>query len=102
MSAGHLIGYLIPQRQVGSPIALQVLTGAEGRLRRSGNFALRDIGCVDCGGVASLRDCLPTDFLKRIAPEVATEVEDVRKIENRLEIRSPARHEAARPEARNH
>jgi osmotically-inducible protein OsmY len=75
---------------------------AEGRLGKSGNFALGDIGCVDCGGVASLRDCLPTDFLKRIAPEVVAEVEGVREIENRIEITSPARHEAAGPEARNH
>ena len=59
---------------------------AEGRLRRSSYLALRDIDCMSCEGVVTLRGCLPTYYLKQIAQHVVAELEGVCGISNQIEV----------------
>jgi osmotically-inducible protein OsmY len=64
---------------------------AEGHLRRSSYFALRDIGCTCHEGVVTLRGCLPTYYLKQLAQHVVSEIEDVCGIINQIEVLASSR-----------
>ena len=61
------------------------------RLRRSGDLALSDVSCDARDDVIYLRGRLPSYSLKQSAQAVATEVEGVRRVVNRIEVIAPAR-----------
>ncbi|MFI5455973.1 MAG: BON domain-containing protein [Isosphaerales bacterium] len=63
---------------------------AEDRFRASGYLALHDVSCVASDGVVSLHGCLPSYHLKQVAQEIATGVEGVRHVINRIEVLTPA------------
>jgi hypothetical protein len=60
------------------------------QLRRSNYGALRNISCLASDGVLTLRGSLPTYYLKQMAQEIASRVEGVRHVVNRIEVRRPA------------
>ena len=62
---------------------------AEERLRRSSYLALRDISCIASDGVVYLHGCLPSYYLKQVAQEIASGVEGVRHVVNRIEVVAP-------------
>jgi osmotically-inducible protein OsmY len=69
---------------------------AEARLRSNPYLALKNVTCEDAsggGGVLVLRGCLPTYYLKQVAQTVVAQVEGVRRIENQIQVVSPAPHE---------
>jgi hypothetical protein len=64
---------------------------AEQRLRQSSYLALRDVTCTDIDGVVHLGGRLPSYYLKQIAQEVASGVEGVGHVVNRIQVLAPAR-----------
>jgi hypothetical protein len=66
----------------------------EAQLRRSNYRALRDISCLTSDGVVCLMGFLPSDYLKQVAQEIASGVEGVRHIVNRIQVFPP---DAPRP-----
>lgn len=59
---------------------------AEGRLRRSGYLALRDVSCEVSGRVAWLRGRLPSYYLKQMAQAVVADVEGVQQVINLIDV----------------
>jgi osmotically-inducible protein OsmY len=72
--------------------ALRVSERVENRLRNSAYSALRSLYCETYEGITILRGRLPTYYLKQIAQTVATQVEGVTEIVNRIEVVPPAGH----------
>jgi len=62
---------------------------AEDQLRRSSYLSLRDISCIASDGVVYLHGCLPSNYLKQVAQEIASGVEGVRHVVNRIEVFAP-------------
>jgi len=63
---------------------------AERRLRSNPNLALRGISCDYLDGVLFLRGCLPTYYLKQLAQQVVVGLEGVERIDNQVEVVTPA------------
>ena len=63
---------------------------AERSLRSNSYLALKNISCDLLDGVLVLRGCLPTYYLKQIAQEVVAHLEGVKRIENRIQVVTPA------------
>jgi len=59
------------------------------RLRRSNYWALRDISCSTRDGVVCLMGFLPSYYLKQVAQEIASGVEGVRHVVNRIQVFPP-------------
>ena len=63
---------------------------AEGCLRRNPYLALKNVACDCREGVLVLRGCLPSYYLKQVAQEVVARLEGVERIENQIEVLTPA------------
>ncbi|HEV8060179.1 MAG TPA: BON domain-containing protein [Gemmataceae bacterium] len=64
---------------------------AESRLRYQPHRALKNIRCECADGVLTLRDRLPTHYLKQIAQAVVAGTEGIERIDNRIEVIGPGR-----------
>ena len=64
----------------------------EQRLVRSGYRALHDLSCLISDDVVYLRGCLPSQYLKQVAQEIALGIEGVRQVINEIEVSRPGRH----------
>ena len=73
---------LIKQRE-----AIQAL--AEGRMRQSGYYELRDVSCDFHEGVLTLRGCVTSYYLKQLAQSLVFHLVGVEELNNRLEVISP-------------
>lgn len=62
---------------------------AEERLRASSYLALRDISCLASHDVLYLYGRLRSHYLKQVAQELASGVEGVRQVVNRIEVVAP-------------
>ena len=62
---------------------------AEGRLRSHPHLALKNICCVYQNGLLSLRGCLPTYYLKRLAQEAVADLEGVDRTDNQIQVVAP-------------
>jgi osmotically-inducible protein OsmY len=63
---------------------------AEQRLRSNPYRALKNITCDWLDGVLVLRGCLPTYYLKQIAQEAVASLEGVERIDNQIQVVTPA------------
>jgi len=63
---------------------------AERALRNSPYLALRNVTCDYQGGVLILRGCLPSYYLKQLAQEAVTDLDEVDRIENQIQVVTPA------------
>jgi hypothetical protein len=63
---------------------------AEGRLRGKPYLALRNLSCDCRGGVLVLRGRLPTYYLKQVAQEAVARLEGVERIDNQIQVVTPA------------
>jgi hypothetical protein len=63
---------------------------AEGRLRRNPYLALKHVACDCRGEVLVLRGCLPSYYLKQIAQEAVASLEGVVRIDNQIQVVTPA------------
>jgi osmotically-inducible protein OsmY len=82
------------QAIVGHSRAVAIRRAAEHRLRCSGYLALRDVDCMASGDVLYLHGRLSSYFLKQIAQEIASNVEGVRRVINRIDVRRQSGHGA--------
>jgi hypothetical protein len=60
-------------------------------LRGNPYLALKNISCEWRDGALTLRGCLPSYYLKQLAQSVASRVPGVGRLENKIEVVSPAR-----------
>jgi osmotically-inducible protein OsmY len=63
---------------------------AERCLRSNSYLALKNISCDWLDGVLVLRGCLPTYYLKQIAQEAVAPLEGVERIDNQIQVVTPA------------
>ena len=63
---------------------------AERCLRSNSYLALSNVSCDCSNGVVVLRGCLPTYYLKQVAQEVVAHLEGVVRIDNQIEVMTPA------------
>jgi hypothetical protein len=63
---------------------------AEDLFRRSAYLALRNLTCVDSGGVLTLSGQVSSYYLKQVAQEIAARVEGVRVVINAIEVHARA------------
>ena len=63
---------------------------AEGCLRRNPYLALKNVACDCREGVLVLRGCLPSYYLKQIAQEAVASLEGVERIDNEIQVVTPA------------
>ena len=59
---------------------------AQGRLKGSAYFALRDIDCVHQDGVLTLRGHLPSYYLKQMAQASVSDIAGVRAVANCIKV----------------
>ncbi len=71
---------------------------AEERFRESSYLAVRTISCTVGDGVIHLHGSLPSHYLKQVAQELASSVEGVHRVINRIEVFAPAVQGRPRPE----
>jgi len=71
---------------------------AEERFRESSYLAVRTISCTVGDGVIHLHGSLPSHYLKQVAQELASSVEGVRQVINRIEVFAPAVQKRPHPE----
>jgi osmotically-inducible protein OsmY len=67
-----------------------VVRQAEERFRRSGYLALREVSCLAGDGVVTLQGRLPSHYLKQVAQEIASGLEGVHRVVNRIKVYGPA------------
>jgi osmotically-inducible protein OsmY len=63
---------------------------AERRLRSHPYLALKNVACDYQGGVLALRGCLPSYYLKQIAQEAVASLAGVERIDNQIQVVTPA------------
>jgi hypothetical protein len=63
---------------------------AERCLRRLPYLALRNVSCAWHDGVLVLRGCLPTYYLKQLAQEAVAPLAGARRIDNQIQVVTPA------------
>ena len=73
-----------------APIPADIQGMAEGCLRSNPYLALKNVSCDWLDGVLVLRGCLPTYYLKQVAQEVIAQVEGVQRIDNQIQVLTPA------------
>jgi osmotically-inducible protein OsmY len=76
----------------------EIVTSARGRLGQSPYSALRSIDWVCRDGVATLRGCLPSHYLKQIAQETVARIDGLTAVVNDIEVMAPRASEAANRE----
>jgi osmotically-inducible protein OsmY len=79
------------QTIVGNARTSAIRRTAEERLRSSGYLALRDVDCMARDDEVYLQGRLPSYFLKQLAQEIASGVEGVRRVVNRIDVLRPVR-----------
>jgi len=80
----------IPDRETSTTCHHPAIDSKVGeQFRRSNYCALRDISCVTSNGVVCLIGLLPSHYLKQIAQEIASSVEGVSQVVNRIEVVRP-------------
>jgi hypothetical protein len=73
------------------PPTQRVAEGAENCLRHNSYLALKNVRCDYCGGVLTLRGCLPTYYLKQLAQSAVARVAGVERIVNEIEVVAASR-----------
>jgi osmotically-inducible protein OsmY len=68
---------------------------AESCLRRNPYLALKNVSCDGRDGVLVLRGCLPTYYLKQVAQEAVAHLEGLKRIENQIQVVTPAQQKGA-------
>ena len=63
---------------------------AERRLRSNPYLALKNVSCGWLDGVLVLRGCLPSYYLKQIAQEAVASLAGVERIDNQIQVVTPA------------
>ena len=63
---------------------------AQRRLHSNPYLALKNISCDLLDGVLVLRGCLPTYYLKQIAQEAVAHLKGVERLDNQIQIVTPA------------
>ncbi len=63
---------------------------AERCLHSNPCLAMKNVSCDYHDGVLVLRGCLPTYYLKQLAQQVVVDLEGVERIDNQVEIVTPA------------
>ena len=63
---------------------------AERCLRGHPYLALKNVSCDWLGGVMVLRGCLPSYYLKQVAQEAVAALEGVERIDNQIQVVTPA------------
>ena len=63
---------------------------AERSLQRNPYLALKNVSCDWLDGVLVLRGCLPSYYLKQIAQEAVASLEGVERIDNQIQVVTPA------------
>jgi hypothetical protein len=63
---------------------------AERRLRSNPYLALKNVSCELRDAVLVLRGCLPSYYLKQIAQEAVAALEGVERIDNQIQVVTPA------------
>jgi len=63
----------------------------EKRFVGSGYRAFHNLSCLVCDDVVHLRGCLPSQYLKQVAQEIALGMEGVRQVINEIEVSGPGR-----------
>ena len=63
---------------------------AERFLHSSPYLVLKNISCDYLDGVLILRGCLPSYYLKQLAQEAITDLDEVDRIENQIQVVTPA------------
>jgi osmotically-inducible protein OsmY len=63
---------------------------AERGLRSNPYLVLKNISCAWVDGVLVLRGCVPTYYLKQIAQQVVASLEGVARIDNQIQVVTPA------------
>lgn len=66
----------------------EVSDRAEAVLRGSPFLALRRVSCEYCGGVLTLRGCLPTYYLKQLAQSSVVGIQGVEQVRNEIAVSS--------------
>jgi len=66
-----------------------IAESALGRLRSSSYSALKEVGCTCRGGTLELRGLLPSHYLKQVAQSLASDVEGVTAVVNRIQVTEP-------------
>jgi osmotically-inducible protein OsmY len=74
--------------QATNPAQIREL--AERSLRSNPYLALKNISCDWLDGVLVLRGCLPTYYLKQIAQEVVASLQGVARLDNQIQVVTPA------------
>jgi osmotically-inducible protein OsmY len=59
-------------------------------LRSNPYLALKNVSCDYRDGVLILRGCLPSYYLKQIAQEAVASLEGVERIDNQIQVVTPA------------
>ncbi len=59
-------------------------------LRSNPYLALKNVSCDLLDGVLVLRGCLPTYYLKQVAQEAVSSLEGVQRIDNQIQVVTPA------------
>jgi osmotically-inducible protein OsmY len=67
-------------------------------LRSNPYLALKTVSCDWLDGVLVLRGCLPSYYLKQIAQEAVASLEGVERIDNQIQVVTPADHSGRRNE----
>src|SRR5262245_54867322 len=83
--------HLLALPSAGSEFAMPVRVSridpkAEESLRRSSYLSLRDVSCLSSEGVLFLHGNLPSYYLKQVAQEIASGVEGVHHVVNRIKV----------------
>lgn len=74
----------------GVPDRIGPGSAVEQRLGSSGYLALRRVRCECDGDVLSLRGCVPSYFLKQVAQAIAGDTAGIRRVDNQIQVLSPA------------
>jgi osmotically-inducible protein OsmY len=72
------------------PTRANIKVLAERGLRSNPYLALKNISCDLVDGVLVLRGSLPTHYLKQIAQEVVADLEGAERIDNQIQVMTPA------------
>jgi osmotically-inducible protein OsmY len=63
---------------------------AESKLHNNPYLALKNLCCDYRDGALVLRGCLPSYYLKQVAQEVVGRLDGVERIDNQIQVRTPA------------
>lgn len=78
--------YVARVPHAGSPARAEVTRRAERMLRQCGYRPLSEVRCSFQDGVLSLHGSVPTYYMKQVAQTVVGKLEEVRRIDNQLDV----------------